>query len=157
MSSATLSAVLRHAQSSYPDECCGLLIGTVDSKQWHCTSNWPATNAWSPDLDLPDLGLRSEANKHSQRDRYWIDPAELLQAQRKARQQQQAIIGVYHSHPDHVAVPSATDRHYAWPDYSYLIIAVRNSRVVDYDAWILDRDQQFTCQRLIRSDRSSTH
>ena len=35
------------------------------------------------------------------------------------------VLGFYHSHPDHPARPSETDRRHAWPYYSYVIVAHR--------------------------------
>jgi proteasome lid subunit RPN8/RPN11 len=34
------------------------------------------------------------------------------------------IIGFYHSHPDHAAIPSATDAALAWEAYCYLIVPI---------------------------------
>ena len=38
------------------------------------------------------------------------------------------LVGFYHSHPDHPAVPSAFDLEHAWPNLSYVIVSVRDGR-----------------------------
>jgi proteasome lid subunit RPN8/RPN11 len=53
------------------------------------------------------------------------------------------IIGIYHSHPDHPAVPSESDRLLAWSAYSYIILSVQSNGVADYRSWTLDEEQQF--------------
>ncbi|MDR2489668.1 MAG: Mov34/MPN/PAD-1 family protein [Desulfovibrio sp.] len=34
------------------------------------------------------------------------------------------VLGYYHSHPDHPALPSAYDLEHAWPFYSYVIVSI---------------------------------
>jgi proteasome lid subunit RPN8/RPN11 len=81
-------------------------------------------------------------------DRYWIDPQDLLVAQRYARDRQINILGIYHSHPDHPAVPSESDRLLAWSDYSYLILSVQSGIVSDYRCWTLDQHHQFQLEEV---------
>lgn len=119
-------------------------------------------NAWEPSLldytdALPENSTQRanhstenppEEPPHGQRDRYWIDPADLLRIQKQARHQGLEIIGIYHSHPDHPAVPSECDRRLAWPVYSYLIASVRGGQVVDLQSWRLNDHQQFESEEI---------
>ena len=58
------------------------------------------------------------------RTRYAIAPEDYLAAERRARVEGLEIVGVYHSHPDVAARPSAYDTEHAWPGYRYLIVSV---------------------------------
>jgi proteasome lid subunit RPN8/RPN11 len=141
LSSQQLSLLTAHAIATYPEECCGLLLG-LDRPHKQVLKIWETVNAWNPEVGaelnviIPKLGT-------SKADRFWIDPQELMNAQRHARDHQMNIIGIYHSHPDHPAVPSESDRLLAWSAYSYLILSVQAGGVADYRSWTLDENQQF--------------
>jgi proteasome lid subunit RPN8/RPN11 len=140
--------------SVYPQEGCGLILGRriglrsdpaiaafQDEDYREATVVIPVANTWSPlVLAFTDPGATAD---HGLRDRYWIDPATLLKVQQSARQQGIDIIGIYHSHPDHPAVPSECDRRLAWPVYSYLITSVCQGEVKDLRSWRLDATEQF--------------
>lgn len=134
------------AQQAYPHEGCGLLLGVFDPviDQRTLTEIRLLANAWEPELvaDLAELSAPGIATPTKSR-RYWIDPKDMLAAQRDARERGLSIIGVYHSHPNHVAVPSECDRTLAWSDYSYLIVSVQNGSAVDLQCWQLDAQHQF--------------
>ncbi len=140
------------AVAAYPQECCGLILG---QRELSCDRSQPedddrqvldivpVANAWEPSLlDYTDPTGKAQAG-HGQRDRYWIAPAVMLAVQKSARQQQLEIIGIYHSHPDHPAVPSACDRTLAWPVYSYVILSVQLGTVADLTSWRLDPQHLF--------------
>ena len=48
-----------------------------------------------------------------------------------------SIVGFYHSHPDHPARPSETDRLFAWEGLLTLVIAVENGTPGPLTAWDL--------------------
>lgn len=114
-------------------------------------------NAWEPGLldesggdkdpyavDNLNRGDRpNQTSPHGAHDRYWIDPADLLRIQQEARDQDLEIIGIFHSHPDHPAVPSECDRRLAWPVYSYVIASVHGGQMADIQSWRLNDAQQF--------------
>lgn len=107
---------------------------------------WQTENAWSaetsdsyPASDLPMTKTH----------RYAIAPAVLLQAQRSARDQKLDIIGIYHSHPDHPAIPSEFDRVCAWHEYSYIIVSVQKGKACDLRSWSLDDDDQFQPEEIV--------
>lgn len=108
---------------------------------------WRTPNAWSSTvatLTDPTISL----GQHSKGDRYWIDPKDLLEAQRYARDRHYQVIGIYHSHPDHPAVPSECDRVLAWSGYSYLIVSVQQGIAQDLLCWTLDETHQFQPESL---------
>ncbi|MEE8198708.1 MAG: M67 family metallopeptidase [Thermoplasmata archaeon] len=95
-----------HAREGYPSEVCGLLLG-LDGEVRRITATRRATN------------LRAATT----RDRYEINPQDIVDGDREARERDLAIVGFYHSHPDHPAAPSHYDAERAWPWYSYVILA----------------------------------
>jgi proteasome lid subunit RPN8/RPN11 len=102
-------AVVSHAQEIYPEECCGALLGVVDHVERAIR-----------------LANTSQAGR---RRSYRIDPAELLEATREARDRGKRILGIYHSHPDFEPCFSDQDLANACPWYRVLVLAVHAQRV----------------------------
>lgn len=129
---ALVGEIAAHAWSRYPRECCGILLGPTESPTEICAV-WPTEN--------------SHATR--EHDRYEIDPREVLRADYAAEAQGRRIAGFYHSHPNHPARPSATDREFAWPGYVYLIASVERSGETRLTAWGFDEEAQgFRARRL---------
>jgi proteasome lid subunit RPN8/RPN11 len=125
ISSRHLQTIGRHATASYPDECCGVLIGRVLGD---------ATVVER----LLSVGNERQDSRHN---RYLISPETVLAAQKEARALGLDIVGYYHSHPDHPAKPSEFDREHAWPWVSYLIVSLQGRKVVDTRSWRLHEDR----------------
>lgn len=155
LSSDHLQALQTHAQNSYPQECCGLLIGKPGSQNPAnpkvVTEVWSVENTWTPESAALVNSLLETAPvpKAAKTERYWIAPETLLAGQRYARDRQLEIIGIYHSHPDHSAHPSEMDRRLAWPQYSYMIISVHDGTCQDLRAWCLDQDHNFQAEVVV--------
>ena len=47
------------------------------------------------------------------------------------------LVGIYHTHPEHPAVPSDFDRDAAWPEWSYVILSVRSGEPAELRSWAL--------------------
>lgn len=101
-------------------------------------------NAWTPDV-AAELATQTLTKSR----RYWIAPAAMLAAMRHARNRSLEIIGIYHSHPDHPAVPSEYDRQLAWQQYSYLIVSVEQGHAQLCQSWVLDDDDRFQSESLL--------
>lgn len=116
-----------HGERDYPHECCGLLLGafTKDGAK-ACREIYPISNA------------REEEAK---RNRFLIRPEELMRGEKYASSKDLEVVGFYHSHPDHPAVPSAYDLEHAWPVYSYLVVAVAKGRAGDLRSWEMQADR----------------
>jgi proteasome lid subunit RPN8/RPN11 len=119
--------IREHGERDYPHECCGLLIGRfeVDGRKT-VVEVYPISNA------------REEEAK---RNRFLIEPEELLRGERYARERRLDVVGFYHSHPDHPAAPSQFDLEHAWPVYSYIIVSVREGRARDLRSWEMEADR----------------
>ena len=97
------------AKSSYPHECCGILLGNVVDGYRLVTMTFTCKN----------MRVDSPA------DRYSINPEQVIAALKLARSRGENIIGFYHSHPDHSPNYSSTDLAEAhWFDCSYVITSV---------------------------------
>ncbi len=118
---ALVRAIEDHARETYPEECCGFLIGDATEPR-RVVESRRATNA---------------AEEERSR-RYTIDPLELLRADDAARQSELDLIGIYHSHPDHPSSPSEFDRSRAAGWYTYVILNVENGDPKDLTAWVYD-------------------
>ncbi|MEB3292369.1 MAG: M67 family metallopeptidase [Synechococcales bacterium] len=131
-----------HAESSYPQEACGLLIGRsltdqIDGLDIQVLEVQPTLNAWSPEVGEWIGGGTGKF------DRFWIDPAEILRVMQEARSRGLEIVGVYHSHPDHAAIPSECDRQMAWSQYAYIILSVMQGQMAACQGWSLNAAHQF--------------
>lgn len=119
-----LTVVDQHAMGSYPEECCGILIGhrpEGDSDAVLVTAVVPAPN------EHP--GPRKQ--------RFQISPEWLLRAHRQARRRDEEIVGYYHSHPDRESLPSSVDLAEAAAGVCYLIVAVARRGVAGRRCWRL--------------------
>jgi len=122
-----LAEIRRHGESDYPHECCGLMLGSFEPAGVKVvTEIYPIGNA------------REEAAK---RNRFLIAPDDLMRGDKHARAKGLDVVGFYHSHPDHPAVPSAFDLEHAWPVYSYVIVSVRSGRAEDLRSFELRADR----------------
>lgn len=115
-----LESVSRRALIAYPNECCGILLGTSSSGGITVEHALEAPNI-APPAELPT--------------RYTIDPVDILHADAFARAHHLDIVGFYHSHPDHPARPSRTDTSLAWETYIYLIVSITTDTVLEAKAY----------------------
>lgn len=138
-----LQQIISHAEASYPEESCGLLVGTIEGEITQVIEVIATENSWNAD-DFASFSL----TQASKRNRFTIAPVTLLKVQKSARDRQLLIVGIYHSHPDHAAIPSEFDQQIAWSNYSYLIAAVTEGKVSDISVWKLDHNHQFQSMKL---------
>jgi proteasome lid subunit RPN8/RPN11 len=126
LSAAQRAEIDAHAAQTYPDECCGILLGREADGARVVERLKPLDNQW-------DAGER--------RRRFLITPQDMLQIQREADRRGEVLIGFYHSHPDAPARPSEFDREHALPWHSYLIAGVVNGTVETLTGWQLHDDR----------------
>ncbi|MBD2435795.1 Mov34/MPN/PAD-1 family protein [Nostoc sp. FACHB-110] len=134
-----IQIIRSHAQSTYPNECCGIILGYLDNHTKTVVEIIPTENAWRAESE----NFANNATQYSEKSRYAIAPQDMLQIQKAARDKSLNIIGIYHSHPDNPAIPSECDRQYAWPEYSYIIVSVQNGKAGELLSWSLDDHHQF--------------
>ncbi|GIV30732.1 MAG: Mov34/MPN/PAD-1 family protein [Saprospiraceae bacterium] len=120
LSQKALDVIRQHAQQAYPFECCGFLFG-IEGETRQVTLAVPVPNSKEGD----------------QRRRFEISPADYRWAELHAIETGLDLLGVYHSHPDHPALASATDLAMALPWFSYVIVAVHNGQPLELRSWRL--------------------
>ena len=145
-----LTIIRNHAEEIYPEECCGLLLGKIHQGETELIEVWPTENHYQRESAV-QLSTNPNLTKES---RYIVDPKEMLRAQKQGRDRGLNIIGIYHSHPDHPAIPSECDREYAWPEYLYIIVSVPQGCPTDIYCWSLDQEHQFQSEQLRVSSQS---
>lgn len=154
LASSHLNQIYVHAEHTYPHECCGLLLGKL--RQASVTIReivevWGSENTWTLETSINfDNSLTSSSTPNrSLKNRYQLAPVTLLKAQQYARDLDLSIIGIYHSHPDHPAIPSECDRTCAWPHLSYLIVSVNQGIAGDVKSWCLDPNHNFQSEEIM--------
>jgi proteasome lid subunit RPN8/RPN11 len=149
LSETVRQAIERHAEETYPHECVGLLIGRLEDDHKTVEEIYIAQNTWSA-----DVGLTDAEHEHSLRDRFLLEPRDYLRADRAARSRGLDVVGCYHSHPDHPAIPSERDRVGAQGvggglGFSFLIQSVSSGRAAELTAWLLnDTGEHFIAEEL---------
>lgn len=136
--------IKNHAEKTYPEECCGLILGYLSSQGKTVVEVIPTDNVWNTEAS----NFTQAQKEYSTRKRYAIAPQVMLQIQKEARSRNLNIIGIYHSHPDYPAIPSEWDRLYAWGEYSYIIVSVQNGKAGELQSWSLDDNHQFHSETL---------
>jgi proteasome lid subunit RPN8/RPN11 len=126
ISEQLLGVIREHGVRDYPYECCGLLLGRYGENGKLVKETYPISNA------------REESAK---RNRFLIEPEELLRGERYALDRDLEVVGFYHSHPDSPAVPSQYDLEHAWPTYSYIIVSTSPEQARDLFSWEQEPDR----------------
>lgn len=127
--------------AAYPNECCGIIFGrdvTTDGQARRLVERLePVAN---------------EFDAAEQYHRFSITPKTLMDAEKRAGQNGELVLGFYHSHPDHPARPSEYDREHAWPFYSYVIVAISKGQATDTTCWVLDEETEaFKKQEIVQA------
>jgi proteasome lid subunit RPN8/RPN11 len=120
---------------AYPEECCGILLGTE-------------RDAGKEVYDVIRIGNAREENRTR---RFLITPEEYRRAEVAAGAEGLGVMGFYHSHPDHPARPSKYDLEHAWPWCSYVIVAVEERIPAAVKSWVLKEDRSGFDEEIIDS------
>jgi len=143
MNLAVYEAIRAHGEQTYPNECCGALLGQSTPEGWRVEAAVPAGNT----------------RTDSAHNRYQIAPLELVKIERDARRQGLGIAGFYHSHPDHPAQWSQTDLAEAhWLGCCYVITAVAKGKAAATNSFNLagasEEDKRFEQETILVGDQS---
>jgi proteasome lid subunit RPN8/RPN11 len=132
-----LDAMRSHAIRDYPHECCGAIFGIDNGEERRVMEIMPIDNVSNED----------------RRRRFSVSPRDYLRAERAALGRGLLLLGFYHSHPDHPARPSATDRTFAQFGFSYPILSVAADGIRDITSWRLaDPNGWYEAERIRRND-----
>ena len=114
-------AIRRHGETTFPDECCGALVGEAD----RVTAVVPLPNT----------------TEEGPRRRFLVRSSDYRMAEQRATELGGVLLGFYHSHPDHPARPSQFDLDHAWPTFAYVIVSVMAGSARDMTVWFLKDDR----------------
>ena len=122
-------ALRAHGEETYPNECCGVLLGKNIVKE---SDTAAAIN------HVQKIIRAGNTRTDSAHNRYNIAPQELVKIQRQARGLGLDIVGFYHSHPDHPAQWSKTDFAEAhWLGCSYIITSIEQGKAATTNSFLL--------------------
>ncbi len=97
--------LVKHSKKEAPDEVCGILAG----KNQRVEKIYEMTNT--------DRSSKT----------FFMDPKQQLKVMKEIRNQGLEMVGIYHSHLDTEAYPSAHDVELAYyPEVSYVIVSVKD-------------------------------
>jgi proteasome lid subunit RPN8/RPN11 len=113
--------MVRHAESTFPNECCGVMVGT-DGVVRRAV---PLANVY----DGP------------QEDFFVMDPRDLGRVDEEAAKAGESVVGVFHSHPNCDAYFSRRDLEHSCPWFSYLVLSVKDGRFDHAASYRADYDQ----------------
>lgn len=119
-----LEIIKKHAAEIFPYEACGGLLGRLEGENKVVVKVYPAENrygkiAW---------------------DSFEIEPKDMLEMDKISRKENLDILGFYHTHPNHPAIPSNFDIQASWPYYSYVILSVKGNTpesVIDVKSYLM--------------------
>ena len=117
--------MVSHAENTYPNECCGAMIGTIDGSEKTVSVAVPLVNAFTGEQGA----------------RYELRQEDLLRADTEARQRGLDLIGIFHSHPDCDAYFSKTDLENSCPWYSFVVLSIKNGAFDHANSFLPDPDQ----------------
>ena len=114
-------AIRHHGVETYPNECCGALIG--------------ADGVVTQVAPLPNT------TEEGARRRFLIRPSDYTFVEQEAARVNQELLGFYHSHPDHPARPSQYDLDHAFPFFWYVIVSIQQAKPDRMTVWRLADDR----------------
>lgn len=135
---ASLATIVAQAEREFPHECCGFIIGDDRAEEVRPIAN----------IQNRKHAENPAAFPRDARTAFLMDPKEHLAVLNEIDRRKLKLIAVYHSHPDHDAYFSATDRAQAcsfdpaepdYPDTVYLVMSVRGGKFVRAAAFGWDR------------------
>lgn len=118
-------AMVLHAERTYPNECCGAMLGRTNGTRKIVTETMPIENAYAGEQNA----------------RYELRPEDLLGADQNARARGLDLIGIFHSHPNCDAYFSETDLKNSCPWYSFVVLSVHNGKFDHAASFLPDPDQ----------------
>ena len=129
---ATFDQIVAQAEREFPFECCGFIIGNDVLETDAVEEVRPITNIQNRMHAEDPVAFARDA-----RTAFLMEPREHLAVMNEIDRRRLRLSAVYHSHPDHDAYFSATDRAQAcsfdpgepdYPDTVYIVISVRGAK-----------------------------
>ena len=126
--SGPLKEMKAYALNTFPDECCGFLYGAEQTDGNRIISKILEVN---------------NSKTGDKKRRFEISGKDYMLAEKFALENDILLLGIYHSHPNHPAIPSEHDRVAALPYFSYVILSVTPENIDHIRSWRLNDASQF--------------
>ncbi len=126
--------MVAHARETYPNECCGAMLGLIGEETKLVREAMPLENAYAG----------------AQAARYELRPEDLREADKAARARNLDLIGIYHSHPDCDAYFSSTDLKNSCPWYSFVVLSIRKGEFDHANSWLPNFEQTEAAKEELR-------
>ena len=110
-----------HARETFPNECCGFFYGKEEDGNRVITHTLKINNSMEGD----------------QRDKFEINASDYRYGEKYAEQNNLQLLGIYHSHPNHPAIPSEFDLNRAMPFFSYILVSLDDHKILAMKSWQL--------------------
>jgi proteasome lid subunit RPN8/RPN11 len=140
ISSQAFDTMVAQAEREFPFECCGFIIGDATDEVRPIRNTQNERHAADPAMFHRDA-----------RTAYLMEPKEQLAVLQEIDRRKLKLKAVYHSHPDHEAYFSATDRAQAcsfdptepdYPETTYIVMSVRGGKFAGAAAFVWDTEQR---------------
>jgi proteasome lid subunit RPN8/RPN11 len=125
--------MIEDAIGAFPDECCGFFFG----------NEVPENNR-----QITDMVVVLNSKPGDKTRRFEISPLDYMKAEQHAIDRDLLLLGVYHSHPNHPAIPSEHDRKSAQPWFSYIIISIVDGAFANLRSWVLNNSSVFEEEKI---------
>lgn len=126
ISPEALETMVNDAEKRFPNECCGFFYGKDGEHR-----------------NIIEAKVIANSKEGDQRRRFKISALDYMKAERYATEKGLQLLGIYHSHPNHPAIPSEHDRKQAVPTFSYIILSVQEGKFDHIRSWQLNEAEQF--------------
>ncbi|HZZ75707.1 MAG TPA: M67 family metallopeptidase [Puia sp.] len=126
--SGPLEEMKAHVVTTFPDECCGFLYGAEQTNGSRMISTILKVN---------------NSKTGDKKRRFEISGKDYMLAEKFALENNILLLGIYHSHPNHPAIPSEHDRVAALPYFSYVILSATPGMIDHIRSWKLNDETQF--------------
>ena len=122
LNQSQLDILREHAMKSGQDESCAMLLGIQEEDKWNVKEIFLTQNV--------------DGNPEAE---FTISPEELLSGYKYAEDEHLELVGIFHSHPKSIALPSNTDREFMGlnGDVPWIIFS---GLTTDFKAFILKED-----------------
>jgi [CysO sulfur-carrier protein]-S-L-cysteine hydrolase len=149
ISRSNLDQIITQAEREFPYECCGFVIGSQSAS----ASQTASIEEIRPIANIQNTQHAKDpaAFPRDARTAFLMDPRQHLAVMREIDDRKLALKIVYHSHPDHEAYFSPTDRRQAcsfdpdYPDYpetAYVVISIMGGRFNRAAAFVWDAERK---------------
>lgn len=130
LSQSLQQEIFEQMESTFPNEGGGFLLGSKNNEE-----------ITIEDVIQVDNVFETEEQYH----RYAMTPENWAKMEDEADERGLLLIGYYHSHPNHPAIPSEFDRIHALPNFVYIITSVIHGTSDVQKAWLLAENRsEFT-------------